>query len=162
MIKYDNTQVVFSEVPDEVTLAINLTCCPHHCKGCHSSYLWEDYGEVLTEESLQRLIDSSNGITCVAFMGGDNDVEALFELNAFVHRAFPALKTCWYTGFDYTDEEFRMVSHRIFDFDYIKLGPYIEELGPLTSPTTNQVFLRKKTNNVFENITKQFFKSEAR
>lgn len=159
MIKYDNTQVVFSEVPDEVSLAINLTCCPHHCKGCHSDYLWEDYGTPLTEESLESLIIANRGITCIAFMGGDNDPEALLELNAYVHRSHPELKTCWYTGFDYADDDFRtMWSYRMFEFDFVKLGPYIEELGPLTSPTTNQVFLKKTSNNVFENITKQFFK----
>jgi hypothetical protein len=30
-----------------------------------------------------------------------------------------------------------------FYFDYIKVGPYIEDLGPLTSPTTNQIFYCK-------------------
>lgn len=41
MLKYVNTDIVFQEFPDEVTLAINLSNCPCHCPGCHSSYLWE-------------------------------------------------------------------------------------------------------------------------
>ena len=28
-------------------------------------------------------------------------------------------------------------------FDYIKVGPYVEELGPLTSKTTNQKLYAK-------------------
>ena len=48
MIKYVNTEVVFQEIPDETTLAINISGCPCHCPGCHSSYLWEDVGTPLT------------------------------------------------------------------------------------------------------------------
>ena len=36
MLKYANFDVVFQEVPDEVTLAINITNCPNQCPGCHS------------------------------------------------------------------------------------------------------------------------------
>ena len=39
MLKYVDTKVVFAEVPDEVTLAINISNCPCHCDGCHSEYL---------------------------------------------------------------------------------------------------------------------------
>ena len=42
MIKYYNAMVVFEEIPNEITLAINITNCPCHCKGCHSQFLWED------------------------------------------------------------------------------------------------------------------------
>ena len=44
MLKYVNTGIVFQEIPDEVTLAINISNCPCHCPGCHSHYLWEDIG----------------------------------------------------------------------------------------------------------------------
>ena len=52
MLRYADYDIVFQEIPDEVTLAINLSNCPNHCKGCHSAYLMEDVGEPLTEESL--------------------------------------------------------------------------------------------------------------
>ena len=48
MLKYVNSSVVFQEIPDEVTLAINISNCPCHCPGCHSKYLWEDIGLPLT------------------------------------------------------------------------------------------------------------------
>ena len=79
MLKYVGTQIVFQEVPDEVSLAINLSLCPNHCKGCHSPELWEDIGEELTLKTLEKLIGQNPGITCVAFMGGDNDVWGLYE-----------------------------------------------------------------------------------
>ena len=47
MLKYVDTAITFSEVPDEVTLCINLSNCHFHCSACHSKYLWEDVGEEL-------------------------------------------------------------------------------------------------------------------
>ena len=47
MLKYVDTKVVFQEIPDEITLAINISNCPCHCPGCHSSYLAEDIGNAL-------------------------------------------------------------------------------------------------------------------
>ena len=38
-MKYIDTKIVFSEVPDEITLAINISGCPIHCADCHSKYL---------------------------------------------------------------------------------------------------------------------------
>ena len=48
MLKYTNTDIVFQEIPDEVTLAVNLSGCPCRCPGCHSPQLWGDIGEPLT------------------------------------------------------------------------------------------------------------------
>lgn len=45
MLKYVDARVVFQEIPDEITLAINISNCPCHCKGCHSQYLAEDIGK---------------------------------------------------------------------------------------------------------------------
>ena len=71
MLKYVNHDIVFREFPDEVTLAINLSCCPNGCTGCHSAYLRGDVGEELTLQRLEALIESYAGeITCVALMGG--------------------------------------------------------------------------------------------
>ena len=74
MLKYVNTAIVFQEVPDEVSLAINISSCPCRCPGCHSKYLWEDTGTPLTPSELDTLISRYEGdITCIAFMGGDSD-----------------------------------------------------------------------------------------
>ena len=69
-MKYVNTGVVFQEIPDEVTLSINISNCPCHCMGCHSQYLWEDIGEPLNAMSLDVMLkEYGDDITCVAFMG---------------------------------------------------------------------------------------------
>lgn len=74
MLKYVNHDIVFQEFPDEVTLAINLSLCPNGCPGCHSAYLQGNVGDELTEERLRAILDNYIGeITCVGFMGGDND-----------------------------------------------------------------------------------------
>ena len=72
MLRYVDYDIVFQEIPDEVTLAINLSNCPNRCKGCHSPHLLENVGESLTEESLGHLLQKyGKAVTCVWFMGGD-------------------------------------------------------------------------------------------
>ena len=131
-MKYTGAEITFAEVPDEITLCINISNCPCHCTGCHSPYLAEDIGEELTEDSLHKLISSNEGITCVAFMGGDSSPKEVNHLASIV-RACHNLKTAWYSGV----QTLSMYIY-IWNFSYIKLGPYIEELGPLNSKTTNQ------------------------
>ncbi|PID88190.1 MAG: anaerobic ribonucleoside-triphosphate reductase activating protein [Bacteroidia bacterium] len=72
MLKYTDYDIVFQEIPNEVTLAINLSNCPHRCVGCHSPQLMQDIGNRLTESTLTDLLSKyGSSITCVCFMGGD-------------------------------------------------------------------------------------------
>jgi len=136
-MKYVDTKVVFREVPDEVTLAINISGCPVKCPGCHSSYLAQDIGEPLNTETLAKLIDSNPGISCVSFMGGDAEPCFVRELALWVKENYKGMKTCWYSGRDLKNAE------NILDsLDYVKVGPYIDEYGPLDSPVTNQRFYK--------------------
>lgn len=156
MLKYVDTKIVFREVPDEITLCINISNCPCHCKGCHSPYLAEDIGTVLDESKLNRLIQSNNGITCIGFMGGDNDPLLINSFAEYIKIYYEGLKVAWYSG---KQELSKSIDLRYFDF--IKLGPYKEECGPLTSKTTNQRFY-KVINNKLINITKKFWKHETK
>ena len=134
-MKYCETAITFSEVPDEVTLCINISNCPCHCQGCHSAYLAEDIGEELTFEVLDSLIKKNEGITCIAFMGGDAEPATVNDLALHVKESYPSIKTAWYSGRQELSKDIE-----IKNFNAIKLGPYIEELGPLNSTTTNQKF----------------------
>ena len=140
MLKYVNSEVTFSEVPDEITLCINISNCPCHCKGCHSAYLAEDVGKPLVGMILREdLINKNKGITCVAFMGGDSDPKSINNLAEYI-KTWPGLehlKVAWYSGRQELSKEIDLKN-----FDFIKLGPYIEELGPLNSKTTNQKFYK--------------------
>ena len=55
MLKCYSYDIVCQEIPDEISLAVNISCCPNRCPGCHSPWLWEDAGEPMTEEFLEAL-----------------------------------------------------------------------------------------------------------
>ena len=135
MLKYVDTLVSFQEIPDEISLCINISNCPNNCPGCHSSYLKDNIGIPLTYVELMRILKDIRGITCVCFMGGDKEPWEIQRLAQFVKEK--GLKVAWYSGKQELHEDIRLAN-----FDYVKLGPYIEELGPLTSRTTNQVMYK--------------------
>ncbi len=148
MLRFHNYDIVFQEIPGEVTLAINISNCPNRCKGCHSPHLQEDTGEILNENALANLLEKyGNAITCICFMGGDDFPEDVLELAQFVRRRGEtsfALKTAWYSG---KDELYQNAQQC---FDYIKVGEYIEELGGLNSPTTNQRLYKIKNERMID------------
>ncbi|MDR1679577.1 MAG: anaerobic ribonucleoside-triphosphate reductase activating protein [Prevotellaceae bacterium] len=155
MLRLASYDIVFQEIPDEVTLALNLSGCPNRCTGCHSPHLQEDTGKALNEKVLENLLEKyGNAVTCICFMGGDGFPEEVLKLAQFIRRRgeiFFALKTAWYSGKPelYKDAELY--------FDYIKTGKYMKELGGLNVPTTNQR-LYKIENKTMINITNKFYK----
>ena len=74
MLKVYNYDIVFQEIPDEVTLAVNLTGCPVHCPGCHSP--------------------------CICLMGGDADPAAVEGICAYIKQEM-GLRSAWWSGRDY-------------------------------------------------------------
>ena len=132
-MKYLNTQIGFREFPDEISLLINITGCCIKCPGCHSPELWEDIGYELNINEIVRLIESNKGITCIGFMGGNS--KDLSTLVSWTKRFYPSLKIGWYWGGKSIPENLD-----IKNFNYIKIGPYIEEFGGLDNPNTNQKF----------------------
>lgn len=167
MLKYVDTAVTLREIPNEITLCINISNCPCHCKGCHSSYLAGDVGKELYMSELDSLIEKNKGITCVAFMGGDSSPIDVYYLCKHVKASYPTLLTAWYSG----RENLPLgLERRLSEYNFIKLGPYIEEFGPLDSPTTNQKLYEVKMcreidelgNPIYglEDITNLFWKEQ--
>ena len=154
MLKYVNTGVVFQEIPDEVTLAINISNCPCHCPGCHSRYLWDDIGMPLDTDAIDAFVERyGDDITCLSFMGGDVDPVGVNQLAQYIHETYPQFKVAWYSG------RLRVSSAvNKADFYYLKVGPYIQHLGPLKSPTTNQRLYRQREDGSFEDITYRFWR----
>ena len=129
-IKVVSTEIGFREIPEEVSLLISISGCPLKCPECHSPELHSTDGETLTPILLQSLIDRYNEVTCVCFLGInyiDANVEELIKVCRKNYK-----KVCIYTG--YKSLELRLESF----VDYIKLGPYVKELGPLNAKKTNQ------------------------
>ena len=154
MLKYVDTKVTFSEVPDEISLCINISNCPCQCKGCHSSYLAQDIGTELTFNEIRKLIKKNSGISCIAIMGGDAEPDKINTLASFVTNHYQ-LKVAWYSGRQELSKEIDLQN-----FDFIKLGPYIEKLGPLNSRTTNQRFYKVNGKELVD-ITSKFYKHET-
>lgn len=156
MLRYVDTKVVFRELPDEITLAINLSGCPCHCAGCHSPYLAEDIGEELTCEALYNLVKQNQGITAISLMGGDGcpaDVNAFAE---YLRYEFEDLKIGWYSGRDTLSEQIDLQY-----FDYVKIGRYDARHGALDKSTTNQRLYKVRHDNVkntLVDITSKFWK----
>jgi len=157
MLRFASYDIVFQEVPDEVTLAINLSNCPNRCKGCHSPYLMEDIGNILDHHALDILLDKyGKAITCVCLMGGDAFPKEVEELVGYIHDTTnKQIKTGWYSG-----KAVLPKGCSLEHFDYIKLGPYIEHLGGLDSSTTNQRFYRV-SNGMMVDYTIRFQKKKA-
>lgn len=142
-MKYTTTRVTMQEVPDEIALCINISNCPNRCKGCHSPELQDNIGKELTDDVLLSLIAKNEGITCVAFMGGDGDIRDVKDM-LYVIKWNTNLKTAWYSGKENVDSELLEL------LDYVKLGPYVEERGGLDDMNTNQRFFK------VEDITYKF------
>lgn len=132
--------VVFQEVPNEVSLAFLIMGCPLKCEGCHSQDTWQrDQGFLLTNNLFKNYLEKYQAmITCVVFMGGEWNSQALIEklIIAKKHQ----LKTCLYTGL--TKAPNRITQQ----LDYIKTGPWLSSLGGLDNPNTNQRFVDLNTN----------------
>ena len=130
-MKYVDTLVSFSEIPDEITLCVNISNCPNKCEGCHSSWLQENIGIELNDYKLYDIINKNSGISCVCFMGGDSDPEEINNLAIKIKSK--NLKVGWYSGNSKISDKIN-----IKNFDYIKIGPYLKDKGPLSDKNTNQ------------------------
>ena len=148
MIKYvpGMTSVVLEEIPDKVTLAVEISNCQGSCVGCHSPWLKTDVGDPLTTEAIDRLIADNFGVNCFLFLGEGRDPQTLLDLAAHLRRKYPRIETALYSGRETVEEEFWAA------FDYVKVGPYKAEFGPLNSVHTNQRLYHHR-----EDITSRFW-----
>lgn len=152
-MKYYNFDIVFQEIPDEVTLAVNISGCPNRCPGCHSPHLWENIGTELSEQEIQSLLDRyGNAITCFCIMGGDGRLDEVEKVAQYLHK-ISDLKVAWYSG------RSEMPAH--FDlFQYVKLGDYRPSHGGLDSMNTNQRLYRN-CNGKAVDITSRFWRKKV-
>ena len=156
MLKFTTSQVVFREIPDEISLAFDISNCPFKCKNCHSPELQTDTGQELTYNILKELIVKNKHISNVLFLGGDSNLEDLNNTFKFIKDNFK-LKTSWYSGNDSLPKGNKIDFRNL---DYIKIGHYNEKLGGLDSVNTNQILYKinhEGTNScIFIDITNKF------
>ena len=134
MIKYvpELTDVVLEEIPDRVTLAVEISNCQGNCIGCHSPFLKKDLGVELRPEVIDALLKDNFGINCFLLLGEGADPEALRGIARYLKAAHPAVERALYSGRESVEDDLTEL------FDYVKVGPYIKEFGPLNERTTNQ------------------------
>ena len=121
-LKYLGYSIVLQEVPDEISLAINISGCPHKCEGCHSKYLWEYEGEYLSEYFINIIETYKLFISCICFMGGEQNQEELLEYLKYTKSI--GLKTCLYSGCDSINDVEILLPY----LDWVKVGSYNESL----------------------------------
>ena len=136
MLKYNNYDIVFQEIPEEMSLAFWISGCLIRCPSCNQRYLWEDKGTPLTIENIQELLDKERGVTCLLLLGGERDIDALIEIFMYFHKK---IKTAWYCGLDMIPKDKLGIVQYL---DFLKVGHFDIELGGLNSPTTNQRFYK--------------------
>lgn len=146
---FTREEVVWQEVPDEVSLAFLVSGCPLRCKGCHSADSWKSgLGQVLSADYLRnRLRRYAGMLTCVLFMGGEWQPETLLDLLRLVRNEF-GLKTCLYTGYE-RDE---LPPALLPELTFLKTGRWMAELGGLDSWATNQRFVDLRTGEVLNRL----------
>lgn len=164
MIKVYNGQeggefITFTEIPDEISLCLNISNCKCNCTSCSEAWLREDVGIELTSEVLQRYIDNNPNITCICLMGGDSDHDDCIRVCKYIHE-HSNLKTAMYSGREFINLD--LAQH----LDYYKIGRWIMPIGDskdwhktnngvLQFPWSNQL-LFKKIDNKLINITYRF------
>lgn len=143
-----NIDVVFQEVPGEISIAISVAGCPLRCHGCHSPELWTERGGTeLSQKAFQEILDRYKGMaTCVLFLGGEWREDSLVShLKLAKENDY---LTCLYTGENSVSDSIKE------NLDFLKTGKWIESNGGLESKETNQVYINCKTS---ENLNKLFW-----
>ena len=147
MIKYvpELTDIVLEEIPGKVTLAVEISNCQGSCLGCHSPFLRKDIGRELTPADIDKMIADNFGVSCFLFLGEGNDLVSLLDLAAHIKNNHPSIELALYSGREAVEEEIWQI------FDYVKIGPYIAEFGPLNERSTNQrlFYHREDITSVF-------------
>lgn len=149
-MRYSSANIVFQEIPNEISFAFHITGCPLKCVGCHSTDTWSSkHGELFSLEVLVQFIEKHKSyITCVLFLGGEWEQDFIQYLQLCRQSN---LKTALYTGLDYH----QVSSDIISNLDYIKYGPYLKELGGLESKTTNQKLINLNTGDCLNSFFHQ-------
>ena len=145
-----STGITLNEVPDKVAFFIELGSCTQRCKGCHSKELWEEVKDptsldILLKEA-EKAIDK--GANAIVLMGGTCNGLNIKELSTILQALSEIAPTCLYSGSD--DQRLNRYLVENTDITWIKTGSYKEELGGLSSPTTNQRFYRKEYEEIFK------------
>ena len=164
MLSYLYYQVYTSEVPNELSLGISILGCPIHCPDCHSPHVWDIHsigqGKDLTVEELDSIILKQPWVSCILFYGGEWELDSLTALLCHIKLILRGqYKTALYSGQNLSYFAQKPILNYL---DYLKVGPYIKELGGLIYPSTNQKLYTLDNGEIDEDITHLFWRTGIR
>ena len=107
----------------------------------------KDLGKELTPEVIDALLKDNFGVNCFLLLGEGSDPEALRAVGRYLESAYPKLERALYSGREEVEDDLMSL------FDYVKVGPYKKEFGPLNERTTNQRLYYHR-----EDITSRFWR----
>ena len=121
---------------DGVAFEIYVSGCTSNCKGCHNPELQNfSFGrEYRVDKLLMKLEESRGWFDIIAWLGGDlldqPDAEEYARLVKNMHQNTPM--------YLFTGKEYKDIPKWCFElFDWIKFGPYIEELKQEGFPSSS-------------------------
>lgn len=152
-----NKGITFNEIPNRVAVFFEIGQCKQNCKNCHSELfmktrlakdLWTSLEDMVSYVELQK----KHGANAIVIMGGtNNEGVGLHHLVQVIDALSGILPVGLYSGIP--DNTF---IHRLLKSDkvltWLKTGEYIDELGGLTEPKTNQKFYELKDGKYVEQI----------
>lgn len=157
-----NKGITLTEVPNRIAVFFEIGNCMVHCPGCHSPELWDTNYTKCTEtlEDIEAYIEEqyAKGANAVLFMGGLRS--SLPGSKAFIYEILKPLAEKGYEICLYDGGTYSLALEKASAYcKWLKIGPYVESLGGLDSPTTNQRFL-EKGRYVWHDKTKEYFQKE--
>ena len=91
-----------------VRVALFVSGCRHHCKGCFNSMTWDfNYGKKFTKETEEEILEAlkPNYIDGLSLLGGEpfepENQEVLVKLLRKVKERYPEKNIWCYTGYDF-------------------------------------------------------------
>lgn len=151
-LRIERYDIVMEEIPTELSLSFSCTGCPIRCPNCHWKELQDpNRGHKLTiDEYIQILDKYKDFVTCILFFGGEWNKDCLKDF-LIIARSY-GFKTALYTGLSDINDDIKQY------LNYLKIGPYIENLGPLNSIKTNQKLINLDTGEI---LNKYFYSKYA-
>ena len=145
---YDYILLTTQEIPWMLHTSFYVAGCTRNCPECswNTAEFSKEKPYELTEELYRKVLNKTRDwIKGVVFLGGEWDEPNLVKFLKIAIKEY-GYETCLYTGCDTIEE----IPKGILDnLTYIKIGHYDKDLGPLTSKTTNQRFIRLSDNHCF-------------
>jgi anaerobic ribonucleoside-triphosphate reductase activating protein len=143
--------ITMNEIPGRIAVYFELGNCTQGCPGCHSPHLSEQQVLAITPlEELESIAETqaTKGANAIVLMGGTTNGISDDDLITICQTLGSILPLGLYSGRD--DEERDKDIARRGSLHWLKTGSYLEELGGLDSPRTNQRFYELEARFVFD------------